>query len=78
MEDAIEVPTPKLLDEETRIAQEKRARISLVALEIDNILIREDLTVGDLLEIFNLFTSRINNVVSAIKVQEIKNRFDIR
>lgn len=77
MEDAIEVPTPKLLDEEARIAQEKRARISLVALEIDNILIREDLTVGDLLEIFNLFVGRANKMFENIKIKQTKQNYEI-
>lgn len=73
MEDAIEVPTPKLLDEEARIAQEKRALISKVTLEIDNILIREDLTVGDLLEIFNLFVGRANKMFENITIKQTKD-----
>jgi len=67
--------TPKLLDEEARLNKEKRELISRVTLEIEQILLREDMTVGDLLEIFGLFTSRANSVFEKIKIKKIKEDY---
>ena len=75
MEDKIPTATPKLLDEEMRLAAEKRALISRVTLEIEKILLREDMTVGDLLEIFGLFTSRANSVFEKTKIKTIKETY---
>ena len=77
MEDKIPTATTKLLDEEARLAAEKRALISKVTLEIEQILLREDLTVGDLLEIFALFTGRANSVFEKIKIKTIKENYEI-
>ena len=75
MSDTINIPTPKLLDEEARLAAERRALISRATLEIEAILLREDMTVGDLLEIFGLFTGRANSVFEKIKIKEIKEKY---
>ena len=75
MEDNI--PTAKLLDEEARLVAEKRALISRVTLEIEEILLREDMSVGDLLEIFALFTGRANSVFEKIKIKTIKKDYEI-
>lgn len=72
-----DIPTPKLLDEEARLAQEKRDLISRVTLEIEAILLREDMTVGDLLEVFNLFTSRANKMFENIKIKQTKQNYEI-
>ena len=69
------IPTPKLLDEEAKIEAERRARISRITLEIEQILLREDMTVGDLLEIFGLFTNRANSVFEKIKIKTIKEKY---
>ena len=77
MEDKIPTATTKLLDEEARLAAEKRALISKVTLEIEQILLREDLTVGDLLEIFGLFAGRANSIFEKIKIKTIKENYEI-
>mgnify|MGYP001592370604 FL=1 len=77
MEDKIPTATTKLLDEEARLAAEKRALISKVTLEIEQILLREDLTVGDLLEIFGLFAGRTNSIFEKIKIKTIKENYEI-
>lgn len=66
----------KMLDEEARLAQERRDKISRVTLEIEEILLREEMTVGDLLEIFGLFTSRTNSVFEKITIKKIKEDYE--
>jgi len=73
----IEIPTPKLLDEEMELAQKKREQIQRVTLEIESILLREDMTVGDLLEIFGMFTNRANRLFENIKIKQTKNNYEI-
>ena len=68
--------TTKLLDEEARLAKEQREKISRVTLEFEQILLREEMTVGDLLEIFGLFTGRANEVFSKTKVKSIKESYE--
>ena len=75
MNDKIPIVTPKLLDEEARLAAEKRVLISRITLEIEQIFLREDINVGDLLEIFGLFTGRANEVFSQIKIKKIKEDY---
>ena len=72
-----EIPTPKLLDEEARLAAEKRALISRVTLEIEKILLRENMTVGDLLEIFGLFTARANSVFEKVTIKKVKESYEV-
>ena len=67
--------TQKLLDEEARLAQEQREKISRVTIEIENILLREEMTVGDLLETFSLFTTRANRVFENITIKKIKEDY---
>lgn len=69
--------TPKLLDEEARLTAEHRALISRVSLEIEQMLLREEMTVGDLLEIFGLFTGRMNNVFEKITIKKIKKDYEV-
>ena len=75
MEDTTKIPTPKLLDEEARTAVEHRALMSRITLEIEEILLREDMTIGDLLEIFGLFTNRANSVFEKTKIKTIKEKY---
>lgn len=74
---AAEVPkfTEKFLDEEARLAKEQREKISRVTLEIEALLLKEEMTVGDLLEIFGLFTSRANSVFEKITIKKIKEEY---
>ena len=74
-ENKIPTATPKLLDAEKRIEMERVAKISRVTKEIEDILLREEMTVGDLLEIFGLFTSRANSVFENIKIKKIKEDY---
>lgn len=68
--------TTKLLDEEARLAKEQREKISRVTLEFEQILLREEMTVGDLLEIFGLFTGRANDIFSKTKIKTIKESYE--
>ncbi|MEX2053936.1 MAG: hypothetical protein WD883_00050 [Candidatus Colwellbacteria bacterium] len=72
--DPVSLPTPKLLDEEARLASEKRALISKVTLEVEAVFLREDMDMGDLLEVFGLLTNRANEVFSLIKIKTIKEK----
>ncbi len=67
--------TPELLDEEARQVAEHRALISRTTLEIEDILLRENMTLGDLLEIFGLFTSRANSLFEKTKIKTIKENY---
>lgn len=70
------VATAKLLDEEKRIEEERRARISRVTLEIEDILLREDFTMGELAEVLDLFNSRAHAVFSRTKIRTVKETYD--
>ncbi len=70
-----EIPTPKLLDEEARQEKERREKLGRIALEIEQIFLREDMSVGDLLEVFGLFTGRANSVFERIKIKKIKEEY---
>lgn len=70
------VATAKLLDEEKRIEEERRARISRVTLEIEDILLREDFTMGELAEVLDLFNSRAHAVFSRTKIRNVKESYD--
>ena len=69
---AIPEGTVERLDEEARLAREQREKISRVTLEFEEILLRENMTTGDLLEIFGLFTSRANSVFEKITIKKLK------
>jgi len=75
MIDTTNIPTPKLLDEEAKLEAERRVWVSRIALEIEEILLREDMTMGDLLEVFGLFTSRANSVFERTKIKTIKEKY---
>ena len=77
MIDTTNIPTPKLLDEEAKLEAERRVWVSRIALEIEEILLREDMTMGDLLEVFGLFTSRANSVFERTKIKTIKEKYEI-
>jgi len=67
--------TPKLLDEEARTEAERRARIGKVAHEIEEILLREDFSMGDLAEVLDLFNARAHAVFSKTKVKQVKDSY---
>ena len=70
------ISTSKLLDEENKLAEERRALISKVTLEIEKIFLREDLTMGELTEVMNLFNARAQSVFSQTKIEDIKHSYD--
>ena len=64
-----------LLDEEAKIAMEKRALISRITLEVDEILLRENFTMGDWAEIADLINARSIKHFSQIKIKTIKENY---
>lgn len=74
-EDGSNIPSSKLLDHEVETANEKQATLSRVTLEIENILLRENMTMGDFLEIVSLFTHRANQVFSLSTIKSIKEKY---
>ncbi|KKT20024.1 MAG: hypothetical protein UW02_C0002G0016 [Candidatus Nomurabacteria bacterium GW2011_GWB1_43_7] len=70
------IPTPRLLDEEARLAQERRDKISRITLEIEQILLREDLTMGELGEVMDMFNARAHAVFSQTKLKIIKQNYE--
>ncbi len=67
--------TPKLLDEEARTEAERRVRIWKVTKEIEDILLREDFTMGELGEVMDLFNARAHSVFSQTKIKSIKESY---
>ncbi len=68
--------TPKLLDEETRLAAERRVLISRATLEIEAILIKGELTMGDWAAIADLLNERSIKYFSQIKIKTIKENYE--
>ena len=73
---ASEISSPKLLDEEAKVAAARRALISRVTLDIEKILLREDLTMGELGEVMDMINSRAHSVFSRTKLKDLKNSYD--
>lgn len=67
--------TSKLLDEEARTEAERRAKIGRVAKEIEDILLREDFSMGELAEVLDLFNARAHSVFSKTKIKSIKESY---
>lgn len=74
--EASEISSPKLLDEEAKLAAERLALISRVTLEIEKILLREDLTMQELADVLDTFNSRAHAVFSRMKIKKVKDEFD--
>lgn len=68
--------TAALLDEEARQQKEHHDKISRVTLELEKIFLREQLTMGDVMEIQDLFNSRANRVFSETKISHIKETYE--
>lgn len=69
--------TVKLLDQEMFDAAVKRAQIQKVALEIEEIFLREDMTIGDFSAVFALFMRRSDNVFEKMKLKTIKENYGL-
>jgi hypothetical protein len=65
-----------LADEEKRQIEEHKKSIGKVAKEIEEIFIREHFTMGDLLEVFGLFTERANRVFAKELISAIKKKYE--
>ena len=72
----IPIGTTALLEAELTAANKKRALIKSVILEIEAIFLREDMDMGDLMEVFGVFTERANKVFSKIKIKKIKDDYN--
>lgn len=69
------VYTDSLLDHEAKTEAERRAAIGKITLEVEEIFLRENMSMGDLLEVFGLLTGRANDVFSKIKIKKIKEDY---
>jgi hypothetical protein len=72
----IPVGSTTLLDEEVALAKAHREKISRITLAIEEMFLKEELTMGDLLEIFGMFTARANKVFESITLNKIKDDYD--
>lgn len=74
-----EIKTHQLIEEENRIAREaelKHAKvIAKVAMEVEAILIREDLTWGDWGQVIDILAACAERVIPKIKISEIKKSY---
>ena len=75
--DKIPKGTIKLLDQEAFDAAVKRVLIQKVALEIEQIFLREDMTIGDFAAVFALFMGRADRVFEKTKIKTIKEKNDL-
>lgn len=69
-------PSARLMDEEAKQQKEHREKISRVVLEVEKIFLREHFTMGDMLEVIELFTGRANRVFSEMKISHIKELYE--
>jgi len=76
MADGDTIKTAKLLDEERNIIVGRRALLGRIALEIEQIFLREDLTMGELSEVMDLFNARAQAVFSKTKIKSIKESYE--
>lgn len=72
----ISIPTEKLMDNEVKTETDKRAQLSRVAIEMENILIREDMNMGDLANVMDLFNARAHAVFSLTKIKDMKQIYE--
>jgi hypothetical protein len=70
------IATPKLLNEEARIEEERRDKMSRITLEVEAILLREDISMGELAQILDLFNARAQKVFSEMKLKNIKETYE--
>lgn len=64
-----------MLDTEAQMAAEHREKIAKATVEIEEIMLENDFTMGDLLEIFGLYTERANRVFADTKLKTIKESY---
>ena len=70
--------TSKLMDNEATTLAERRAKISKITLEIETILLREDVTMGELGDIMDMFNARAHSVFSETKIKDVKETYERR
>jgi len=68
----------KLADEQARIEAARKEQVSRVALEIEKILVRENMTMNDFGEIVSVFNTRAQTVFAEMKINNIKEQYDRR
>ena len=67
--------TATLFDAEIEANKARQALLVSVTHEIEAIFLRENMSMGELLEVFGLFTARANDVFSKIQIKEIKEKY---
>lgn len=70
--------TDQLLDNEAANIAARRATIAAVTLEVEAIFLREELTMGELSEVLDLFNARAHSVFTNTKLSVIKDTYDRR
>lgn len=65
------------MDEEARLAIKHRELISRVISEVEKILLKEELNMGDFMEVVGVFVERSNQVFAKIKIKTIKNDYGL-
>lgn len=67
--------TQELMDKERENMLKRRGVISKIALKIEEIFLSEDLTMGELSEVMDLFNARAHSVFSKMKLKTIKENY---
>ena len=63
--------TVKLLDEEAKAVAEHQQKITRVCHSISKILVEEELNMGDMLEVFEMFNRKANKLFEKVTIKEI-------
>ena len=78
MENTDKIPdgTVELLDLGAKEAMRRQTLLAGIAKEIEKIFLREDLTMGELTEVMDLFNARAQAIFSRTKIKDIKKQYD--
>lgn len=70
------IPEPKALEEENKQVLERRELIHKITLEVEKIFTDNDLTMGELGEVMDMFNARAHSVFSQTKIKNVKHQYD--
>jgi hypothetical protein len=68
--------TKELMDIERQMLLEHQAKIGKISLEIEKIFLENNLTMGDLSEVMDLFNARAQSVFSKTYLRNIKESYE--
>lgn len=67
--------TAVLMDNEAEQIAQHRQKITRITLALEEMLLKDDCTMGDLAEVMDLMNSRAHAVFSRVKISEVKSQY---